>query len=159
MISVDVARLRRVVGLFGVVIALWGAGWDLRGAAPAGALGLPTVLAQDMGSARGLHQRQLAFLQRLRHADPHYQTIEKAVFNAQNELGVILNREVELDTIRPLMRTILTQMAQDFPGHDLMVIAYAPSAPPREIGTARLNARTREMTYTPAVPAERGRKE
>lgn len=159
MISVDVARLRRVVGIFSVVAALWYADWGLRAVALAGAQGLTTVLAQDMGADRGLRQRQLAFLQRLRHADPHYQTIEKAVFNAQNELGVILNREVELDTIRPLMRTILTQMAQDFPGHDLMVIAYAPSAPPQEIGIARLNARTREMTYTPAVPAERGRKE
>ena len=31
------------------------------------------------------------------------------------------------------------------------VIAYAPSEPPLKIGTARLHARTRQMTYTPAV--------
>jgi hypothetical protein len=29
------------------------------------------------------------------------------------------------------------------------VLAYAPSKPPRKLGTARLNARTRDMTYTP----------
>jgi len=53
--------------------------------------------------------------------------------------------------VRPLLRTILTQMAREFPGQDLTVIAYAPTQPPMQIGTARLHARTRQMTYTPAV--------
>jgi hypothetical protein len=57
-----------------------------------------------------------------------------------------------MDAVRPLMRTLLTQMARAFPGRDLTVIAYAPTEPPRKIGTTRLNARTRKMTYTPAVP-------
>jgi hypothetical protein len=68
-----------------------------------------------------------------------------------NELGVILNRHVEMDAVRPLMKTLLTQMAKAFPGQHLTVIAYTPSEPPMKIGTARLNARTRQMTYTPAV--------
>jgi hypothetical protein len=88
-------------------------------------------------------------LNRLRKADPKHQTIERAVFNEQNELGVVLNRGVELDKISALMRSILVQMARAFPGQDLTVLAYAPSNPPRKIGTARLNARTRDMTYTP----------
>ena len=96
-----------------------------------------------------LKERQAAFLRRLRAADPQHQTIERAVFNEQNELGLILNRSVELDKIPALMRTVLTQMARAFPGQDLTVLAYAPSNPPRKIGTARLNARTRDMTYTP----------
>jgi hypothetical protein len=90
-------------------------------------------------------------LHRIRQADPRYQTIEKAVLNEQNELGVILNRHVEMEAVRPLMRTLLTQMAKAFPGQHLTVIAYAPSEPPMKIGTARLNARTRQMTYTHAV--------
>jgi len=49
------------------------------------------------------------------------------------------------------MKTLLTQMAKAFPGQNLTVIAYAPSEPPLKIGTARLHARTRQMTYTPAV--------
>jgi hypothetical protein len=40
-------------------------------------------------------------------------------------------------------------MAKEFPGEDLTVLAYTPSSPPRKIGSARLNAGTRDMTYTP----------
>jgi len=91
-------------------------------------------------------------LHRLRQADSRYETIDKAILNEQNELGVILNQHVEMEAVRPLMRTLLTQMAKAFPGQPLTVIAYAPSEPPLKIGTARLNARTRQMTYTPAAP-------
>ncbi|MBV9999299.1 MAG: hypothetical protein JO015_09310 [Verrucomicrobia bacterium] len=106
--------------------------------------------ANLFGLPGDLKQRQAAFLRRLRAADPQHQTIERAVFNQQNELGLILNRSVELDKIPALMRSVLTQMARAFPGQDLTVLAYTPSNPPRTIGTARLNARTRDMTYTPA---------
>jgi hypothetical protein len=109
------------------------------------------VQAQDQHAASELRQRQVTFLHRLRHTDSRYQTIEKAVLNEDNELGVILNRQVEMDAVRPLMKTLLTQMAKAFPRQNLTVIAYAPSEPPLKIGTARLNARTRQMTYTPAV--------
>jgi hypothetical protein len=96
-----------------------------------------------------LKRRQIVFLNRLRAADPQHQTIDRAVFNPQNELGLILSRSVDLDKIPALMRSILTQMARTFPGQDATVFAYAPSNPPRKIGTAHLNARTRDMTYTP----------
>jgi hypothetical protein len=97
-----------------------------------------------------LKQRQAAFLIRIRKADPERRTIERAVFNDRNELGLILNRSVELDKIPALMRSMLTQMTRAFPGQDLTILAYSPSNPPRKIGTAQLNARTRDMTYTPA---------
>lgn len=96
-----------------------------------------------------LKQRQIAFLKQIRKADPEHRTIERALFNEQNDLGLILNRSVELDKIPALMRTMLAQMARAFPGQDLTILAYTPSNPPRKIGTARLNARTRDMTYTP----------
>ena len=95
-----------------------------------------------------LKQRQAAFLNRIRAADPQQTTIDRALLNEQNELGLILDRRVEMDKVPELMRTMLTQMAREFPGEDLTVIAYAPSEPPRKIGTAHLNARTRDMTYT-----------
>ena len=104
-------------------------------------------VAADQGT---LKQRQAAFLIRIRKADPEHRTIERAVFNDQNDLGLILNRSVELDKIPALMRSMLTQMARAFPGQDLTILAYSPSNPPRKIGTAQLNARTRDMTYTPA---------
>jgi hypothetical protein len=96
-----------------------------------------------------LKQHQVAFLRRIRKADPQHKTIERAVFNEQNELGLILSRTVELDKISALMRAMLVQMAREFPNQDLTILAYAPSNPPHKIGTARLNARTRDMTYTP----------
>jgi hypothetical protein len=101
------------------------------------------------GSREDLRARQVAFLNRIRAADPQERTIDRALLNEQNELGLILDRSVEMDKIPALMRSILTQMAREFPGEDLTVVAYTPSNPPRTIGTARLNARTRDMTYTP----------
>ena len=103
--------------------------------------------AQGSGSA-ALKERQMTFLNRLREADPNGRTIDRAMLNEQNELGLILDRSVEMDKIPALMRTMLTQMAKEFPGEDLTVLAYTPSNPPRKIGTARLNAATRDMTYT-----------
>ena len=97
--------------------------------------------------------RQVEFLNRIRQSDPQYGTIEKAVLNENNELGLILSRSVQLDSIPRLMRTMLTQMAAEFPGQDLTVIAYAPTQPPTRIGTGHLDARTRAMTYTPAARA------
>jgi hypothetical protein len=96
-----------------------------------------------------LKKRQADFLNRIREADPQHQTIDRAVLNEQNELGLILDRTVEMDKVPDLMRTILGQMAREFPGQDLTVLAYTPSNPPHKIGTAKLNAQTRDMTYTP----------
>ena len=94
-------------------------------------------------------QRQLAFLNRIRESDPQQRTIDRAMLNEQNELGLILDRSVEMEKIPDLMRVMLTQMAGEFPGQDLTVLAYTPSNPPRKIGTAHLNAQTRDMSYVP----------
>ena len=147
----QVASLRQMAMIGSVWIILLWAGWGSHVSAPFGEYGPPPVQARSTDTDSDLRQRQVAFLHRIRQADPRYKTIDKAVLNEQNELGVILNRHVDIDAVRPLMRTLLTQMAKSFPGHDLTVIAYAPTQPPMPIGTARLNARTRQMTYTPAV--------
>jgi hypothetical protein len=130
---------------------LW-IGLSASGASPpststSGAFDGPSFTRRETDS--NLKQRQIAFLNRIRKADPQHLTIERALFNDKNELGLILNRNIELDKISALMRSILGQMAREFPGQDLTVLAYTPSNPPRKIGTARLNARTRDMTYTP----------
>ena len=126
--------------------ALWIGLHDCDASSPAAELSSVATQSETQGS---LKQRQAAFLIRMRKADPEHRTFERAVFNEQNDLGLILSRSVELDKIPALMRSILTQMARAFPGQDLTAIAYGPSNPPRKIGTARLNARTRDMTYTP----------
>ncbi len=102
------------------------------------------------GVARdNLKQRQADFLNRIREADPQHRTIDRAMLNEQNELGLILDRSVEMDKVPDLMHTVLGQMAREFPGQDLTVLAYTPSNPPHKIGTAKLNAQTRDMSYTP----------
>ena len=105
---------------------------------------VPPVAAND------LKQRQVDFLNRIRAADSDHRTIDRAMLNEQNELGLILDRTVEMGKVPELMRTILGQMAREFPGQDLTILAYTPSNPPHKIGTARLDAQTREMNYTPA---------
>jgi hypothetical protein len=97
-----------------------------------------------------LKERQADFLNRIRNSDPQHQTIKRAIINQENELGLILDRNVEMDKVPALLRTILVQMAREFPRRDLTVLAYTPSNPPHKIGTARLRAQTGEMTYTPA---------
>lgn len=99
--------------------------------------------------APGVSERQMAFLNRIREADPQGKTIERALLNEQNELGLILDRSVPLEKIPALMRSIMSQMAREFPKQDLSVIAYTPSTPPHKIGTAHLNAQTGDMSYTP----------
>ncbi len=91
----------------------------------------------------------MAFLNRIREADPQTRTIDRALLNQQNDLGLILDRSVEIEKIPTLMRSMLSQMAKEFPGEDLTVLAYAPSNPPRKVGSAHLDARSRDMTYTP----------
>jgi hypothetical protein len=110
----------------------------------------PEAGVHSINSRSDLQAGKLRFLNALREADPQYQTIERAVMNEQNELGLILSRNVQMDDIPKLMRSILKRMASEFPGQDLTVVAYAPSNPPLKIGTARLDAQSREMTYTPA---------
>ncbi len=110
----------------------------------------PAVQAPSASVAAGdLQSRKMAFLHRIREADPASRTIERALMNDDGELGVILDKSVQLDDIPPLMKSLLTQMAADFPNEDLTVIAYTPSAPPLKLGTAHLDARSREMTYQP----------
>lgn len=104
---------------------------------------------QQPDARSNFKQRQLAFLNRIREADPQQRTIERAMLNERNELGIILDGNVGMDRIPDLMRMMLTEMAREFPGQDLTVLAYTPSNPPRKIGTAHLDGRTREMNYVP----------
>ncbi len=104
------------------------------------------------GGNSGLRQRQAEFLHRIRQADPQFKTIDRALLNEQNELGLVLNQSVAMDDIPALMRTMLAQMAKAFPQQDLTVVAYAPSNPPMKIGTATLDARSGDMKYVRAQP-------
>ena len=103
----------------------------------------------EPGAGQEFKSRQIVFLNRIRDADPQRRVIDRAMLNEQNELGLILDRSVEMNRIPDLMRTLLTQMAREFPEQDLTVIAYTPSSPPQKVGTAHLDSRTKEMNYLP----------
>lgn len=94
--------------------------------------------------------KQARFLKKIRASDPSKKTIESAVFNKENELGVVLSRNVPMKAIPPLTKSLLTQLAREFPGQDLNVLTYAPTSPPMKIGTGHLDSQSRSMTYTPA---------
>lgn len=94
--------------------------------------------------------KQAHFLKKIRANDPSRKVIESAVFNGRNELGVVLGKSVPMKSIPPLTKSLLTQLAREFPGQDLTVLTYAPTSPPMKIGTGQLDSRTRAMTYTPA---------
>lgn len=110
----------------------------------------PSARSAEAGNLRSVEERRAALLNRIRSSDPQKVTIERAIINERNELGLILSRQTNLDDMPRLMKAMLTQMAEDFPGQDLTAVAYSPTEPPRTIGTARLNLRTRDMTYDAA---------
>jgi hypothetical protein len=105
--------------------------------------------AQQSAGPQNLRQRQMAFLNEIRSFDPQHEVIDRAIFNQANELGIIVNRSVEMQKIPPLRRTLLTKMAEQFPNQDLTVLAYAPTDPPLKLGTAHLAAPTGDMSYWP----------
>jgi hypothetical protein len=139
-----------------VSIPLAGCGPSSPSAPSYGAAEQSPVQSRGYGSSGTDHrQRQADFLNRIRKSDPQFQTIEKAVLNENNDLGLVLNREVQVDSIPKLMKPLLASMANEFPGQDLTIAVYAPTEPPMRMGTAHLDARTRDMTYTPATPQRR----
>lgn len=154
--------------ILGLAVVCLGLGCGQQGAAPTSERGYgdstyETPRAEErsipsqpsVGTPIGGRQQSEAtkarFLNSIRQADPQSRTIERALMNEQGELGLVLSRNVEMDDIPKLMKSMLTRMASDFPGQDLTIVAYAPADPPLKIGTARLDASSREMTYTPTT--------
>ena len=131
----------------GAAIAVNLAGCERPVATPT--ISTPQEASRANPSSQGNRGKQAAFLNQIRTADPDARTIDRALINEENELGLVLDRSVELEKIPALMRLMLTKMAAQFPGENLVVIAYAPSSPPRKVGTARLDAVSRDMSYTP----------
>ena len=137
-----------VAGSLWCCLLLSGCGGDVQ-QEPRGGASPPRTVESGRSSGGGSQrEHQSAMLSRIRQSDPRSEVIERALFNDRDELGVILNRNVPMDDISRVMKSLLTQMAQEFPGRDLTIAAYAPTDPPARLGVARLDARTRQMTYT-----------
>ena len=113
---------------------------------------IATPTDQDVARATSVQDfkhRQMEFLNRIRDSDPQQQIIVRAMLNERKELGLIVNRNVEMQKVPALMRALLTQMARRFSNQDFTILAYAPTKPPLKLGTAHLDARTGDMAYLP----------
>jgi hypothetical protein len=94
-------------------------------------------------------QRHWTYLNRIRQTDALNTSIGRTLVNDQNQLGIVLSSSVTQDKVPALMRTVMTEMAQEFPREDVTLTVYATSNPPYQIGTAHLNGQSGETTYTP----------
>jgi len=103
-------------------------------------------------SAHGVPQPdyQVDYLRHLRGTfDPQGQSYTNAVFNGENEIGIVVNPSLTTNSIVVMLRTFLSDMSMAFPGQDLAITALAPGNPPQEIGTSYFFARTNEVYFQP----------
>jgi hypothetical protein len=148
-----ISRARQATLVLTTLILLAGCGRQTptRGSADAsGVEAASSTSPRSAASNRSSEQRRAELLNRIRAADPQQATIVRALLNENNELGLVLSRQANLDDVPKLLRTMLAELDKSFPGQNHTAIAYTPTNPPQTIGTARLDARTRDMTYTPA---------
>ncbi len=93
-------------------------------------------------------QRHWTFLNQIRQEDAFSGSISRTLLDEQNQLGVVLYSSVKPEAVPDLMRAVLRGLAQKFPGEDATVIVYMTATPPRKIGSAHLDGKTEEPTYT-----------
>jgi hypothetical protein len=89
---------------------------------------------------------RMAFLTRIRNADPDYRFVLIACLKG-DELNLLLSRFVTSDEIPVLVRGLLELLRKDLPGRDLGVVAFRPVVPLTEAGVARFNVATGQSTY------------
>ena len=151
-------RTRRAPGLSATIRSvslLFAASLSLLGChEPKPAAETPTPSEQQNRSARAAEvpestQRHWTYLNRIRQADSLNTSIDRTLLNDQNELGIVLYSNVTPDKVPALVRTVMTEMAQEFPREDLSLTVYGASSPPHKIGTAHLDGQTGETTYSP----------
>jgi hypothetical protein len=117
-----------------------------------GIIGLGTAAlsaeAQDRAAdaLSATEARGIAFLSKMRLADPDYQIFLMACLKSR-ELNVLLSGAVSPREIPVLLKGLAGQLSRDFPGEDLVVIAFRPVIPLREAGIARLQGLNGVVTY------------
>ncbi len=94
-------------------------------------------------------QQQRTCLNRIRQSDGLNSTIDRTLLDEQNQLGVVLFSTVTPDKVPALMRTVMTEMAQEFPKENVTLNVYESASPLRKMGTAHRDGQTGEVSYTP----------
>lgn len=94
-------------------------------------------------------QQQWTFLNRIRQDEAYSDMIARTMLSDQNEISVVLYPGVALEKVPDLMRKVMTEMGREFPHEDLTVAVYQIATPPKRLGTAHVDGKTGEGSYTP----------
>jgi hypothetical protein len=94
-------------------------------------------------------QQHWTFLNRIRQDEAYSDMIARTMLSDQNEISVVLYPGVALEKVPDLMRKVMTEMGQEFPHEDLTVAVYEIATPPKRLGTAHVDGKTGEGSYTP----------
>jgi hypothetical protein len=94
-------------------------------------------------------QQQWTYLNRIRQSDALNSAIDRTMLDEQKHLGVVLSSSVTPDKVPALMRTMMTEMAKEFPRENVTLNVYVSANPLRKMGTAHLDGQTGEVTYIP----------
>jgi hypothetical protein len=71
--------------------------------------------------------------------------ISDAYVRDNNKLGVVINRQVQPNEVRPLAKSLLQGFHRNFPNQDLTVLMYAPDK--KLILTAQYDEQSRQVQY------------
>jgi hypothetical protein len=118
------------------------------------AAGNATPTAQQKRAARDAKapeatQRHWTQLNRLRQSDAFNTVISRTLLDDQGQLGFVLYSRVTPDKVSPLVLQLMAEMAKEFPNEDMTLSVYGAGSPPHKIGTAYVDGKTSEATYTP----------
>ena len=106
--------------------------------------------AERAAAAPASTQKRWDFLNRLRQEDAFNRVIHRTLLNDQEQLGVDLYANVAPEKVPELMRAVMARMAEKFPDEDVALAVYAVATPPKRIGTARVDGKTGETSFTPS---------
>lgn len=71
--------------------------------------------------------------------------IQDAYVRDNNKLGVVIDKQVKPDEVRPLARSLAKGFHQNFPNQDLTVLVYAPDK--KLILTAQYDQQSNQIQY------------
>lgn len=89
------------------------------------------------------------YLNRLRQGDAYNGMISRTMVNEQNQIGVVLYSQVTPAQVAPLMQKVMQEMAKEFPQRDLTILVFGESSPPHQLGSAHLDGKTGQGSFTP----------
>ena len=113
----------------------------------------PTPSDQQRQAARAAEvpestQRKWTHLNRIRQKDAFNTSIDRTLLDDQGQLGIVLYISVAPEKVPALVRDVMTEMAREFPQEDVTLGVYRSASPPQRLGTAHLDGKTGESTYT-----------